>query len=136
MRPLAPKLTPIKQVAAVAADVIASVATASSQRLQLAVGHLLQMVDIHVFLARVGKAEPLCNQVIRRPCIRLVPVAFAARVIKVRVVRRFLAEFRDRTKVIDLKELLSAEHGFSTFAVGATLKPCSAERSSDVCSSD
>jgi hypothetical protein len=43
-------------------------------------------------------------------------------------VRRFLAEFRDRTKVIDLKELLSAEHGFSTFAVGATLTEVSTHK--------
>ena len=49
------------------------------------------------------------------------PVAFTARVVKVRVVRHLLKESPDRLKVIDLKELLPTQKGFRTFAVCAAV---------------
>lgn len=100
---------------------LASVATAVVQRLQLAVGHLLEVLDIHVLLARVGKTETAGNLLIRGPGLPFVPVAFAARVVKIRVVRHLLKESPDRSKVIDLKELLPTQEGFRAFAICATV---------------
>jgi len=50
-------LSPIKKGPAVEADVVAGIATAIGQGLQLPVWHFPQVVDIHVLLARVGKTE-------------------------------------------------------------------------------
>lgn len=98
------------------------VASNVSARLQLPVPALIQVREVHILFARIGKPETMLDQVFRGPGVRFMPIAFAACVIKVGVMDPEIRELLHGPEVINLEELFATQDRLRAFTV-CTDKP-------------
>jgi hypothetical protein len=93
------------------------VASSLSAGVQLPIPALIQVREVHILFARIGKPETLLYQVFRGPGVRFMSIAFAAYVIKVGVVDSEIRELLYWAEVVNLEELFSTQERLRAFTV-------------------